>query len=150
MLSLITWLSARSQRRNSGFALAGGIWVVKGLRVDSRLQGPIWVAQKSGKGLNHRRLPPPVISRACRLCSLCNHAGLFHTPRILRVEERKILVVTNPSGVPFDFRMAHAKVDVNGSPAKEDALMAATGKGVSVRLLPLRSGDVAQRIVVGG
>lgn len=60
-----------------------------------------------------------------------------------------IIVVTDPSGVPFDFKLAHAKIEVNGSRAKATALQTETGKQVSVEFLPLRSGDVAQRIVVG-
>lgn len=60
-----------------------------------------------------------------------------------------IIVVTNSNGVPFDFKVAHAKVDVNGSPAKENTLASMTGKDVTVRFLPFASGDFAQKITVG-
>jgi hypothetical protein len=64
--------------------------------------------------------------------------------------QKRMIVVTNPSGVPFDFKVAHAEVEINGSSAKLGALSSETGKHVSVRFVPMRSGDVAQRISIGG
>jgi glucose/arabinose dehydrogenase len=61
-----------------------------------------------------------------------------------------IIVVTNPSGVPFDFKVAHSRIDINGSPAKTGVLATEVGKEVSVRFLPFRSGDFAEIITIGG
>ncbi len=59
-----------------------------------------------------------------------------------------LMVVTDASGAPFDFQVAHAQVEVNGSPAKTTALKAQTGKQVTVKFLPFPTGDVAQRISI--
>jgi hypothetical protein len=76
-----------------------------------------------------------------------SHETLQGTLTMVKIPE-ELIVVTNPSGVPFDFKIAHAKVEVNGSPARATALETEIGQQVSVRFLPFPSGDVAQNIVV--
>jgi ABC-type amino acid transport substrate-binding protein len=63
---------------------------------------------------------------------------------------QRLIVVTQPNGVPFDFHAAHAKIEANGSAAKLTTLTNDIGKAVSVQFLPYPSGDVAQRIALEG
>ena len=66
------------------------------------------------------------------------------------VVDKKLVVVTGSSGVPFNFRVTGAtKIKVGGSKAKLADLSGSTGKSVSVKFLSeKRSGDIAQSIEV--
>ena len=63
--------------------------------------------------------------------------------------DKKIVVVTDSSGTPFNFKLTGAtRIKVAGKKAKLDELANQTNKSVSVKFLPLRSGNVAQTIEV--
>ena len=71
--------------------------------------------------------------------------------KISMVQVREGLVVVKDSnGVPFDFKVAHAKIEIDGQRGKMTNLSADINKAVSVKYIPLASGDVAQTIVVKG
>ena len=65
------------------------------------------------------------------------------------VADKKLVVLTDSSGIPFDFKVSGAtRVKVGGKKAKLDDLAAQTSKSASVKFLPLRTGNVAQSIEV--
>jgi F420-0:gamma-glutamyl ligase len=66
------------------------------------------------------------------------------------VAEQKLVVVTDASGIPFNFKVTGAtKIKVGGSKAKLADLSGATGKPVSVKFLAeKKTGDVAVTIEV--
>lgn len=67
------------------------------------------------------------------------------------VELRKgLIVVTDPGGVPYDFEVGHASIEVNGSRTKMAELKVDIGKPASVHFLPFRFGDVARKVVIAG
>ena len=61
----------------------------------------------------------------------------------------KVVVVTNSNGIPFDFVVNGAtKIKVGGNKAKLADLSGSTGKSVSVKFLPEKTGNLAQSIEV--
>ena len=66
------------------------------------------------------------------------------------VVDKKLLVVTSSSGVPFDFTVTAAtKITVGGKKAKLADLEGATGKSVTVKFLAeKKAGDIAQTVEV--
>lgn len=72
-------------------------------------------------------------------------AGTLH----MVVTDKKIVVVTDSTGTPFNFKVTGAtRIKVGGKKAKLDELAGQTDKSASVKFLPLRSGNVAQSIEV--
>jgi ABC-type amino acid transport substrate-binding protein len=64
--------------------------------------------------------------------------------------DKKIVVLTDSAGTPFDFKVTGAtRIKVAGKKAKLDELASQTNKAASVKFLPTRSGNVAQSIEVG-
>jgi outer membrane lipoprotein-sorting protein len=61
---------------------------------------------------------------------------------------KKLVVVKDSSGVPFDFKAAGAAIQVGGKKAKLEDLNSATNKQVTVKFIPLRSGNVAKSVEV--
>ena len=63
--------------------------------------------------------------------------------------DKKIVVVTDASGIPFNFKVTGAtRIKVAGKKAKLDELASQTSKSVTVKFLPLRTGNAAQSIEV--
>jgi outer membrane lipoprotein-sorting protein len=64
--------------------------------------------------------------------------------------EKKMVVLTDSAGTPFDFKVAGAtQIKVAGKKAKLGDLASETNKAASVKFLPTRSGNVAQSIEIG-
>jgi hypothetical protein len=67
------------------------------------------------------------------------------------VPGKKLVIVQDAAGVPFDMRVTGAtRIEAGKQPVKLDSLEADRGKQVSVRFIPERSGDIAQSIQVAG
>jgi outer membrane lipoprotein-sorting protein len=65
------------------------------------------------------------------------------------VTDKKILVLTDSSGTPFNFKVTGAtRIKVAGKKAKLDELTSQTNKAASVKFLPTRSGNVAQSVEI--
>lgn len=65
------------------------------------------------------------------------------------ITDKKLVVLTDSSGVPFNFKVTGAtRIKVGGKKAKLDELAGQTNKSASVKFLPLRTGNVAQSIEV--
>jgi len=64
--------------------------------------------------------------------------------------DKKLVVVTGASGIPFNFKVTGAtKIKVGGTKAKLADLSSATGKSVSVKFLAeKKAGNIAQSIDV--
>ena len=63
--------------------------------------------------------------------------------------DKKIVVLTDSAGTPFDFKVTGAtRIKVAGKKAKLDELASETNKAASVKFLPTRTGNVAQTIEV--
>jgi ABC-type amino acid transport substrate-binding protein len=64
--------------------------------------------------------------------------------------DKKIVVLADSAGTPFDFKVTGAtRIKVGGKKAKLDDLASETNKAASVKFLPTRSGNVAQSIEIG-
>jgi hypothetical protein len=64
--------------------------------------------------------------------------------------DKKIVVVTDSAGTPFDIKVNGAtRIKVAGKKAKLDDLVSETNKAVSIKILPTRTGNVAQTIEIG-
>jgi hypothetical protein len=67
------------------------------------------------------------------------------------VPEKDLLVVTNSSGIPFNFVVGRrARITVNGKNVKLADLTSEINKSASVHFVPTRSGNVARSVEVGG
>jgi hypothetical protein len=65
------------------------------------------------------------------------------------VTDKKIVVVADSTGTPFNFKVTGAtRIKVGGKRAKLVELAGQTSKTVSVKFLPLHTGNVAQSIEV--
>jgi hypothetical protein len=65
------------------------------------------------------------------------------------VADKKILVLTDSSGTPFNFKVTSAtRIKVAGKKAKLDELASQTNKAASIKFLPTRSGNVAQTVEI--
>ena len=65
------------------------------------------------------------------------------------VADKKILVLTDSSGTPFNFKVTGAtRIKVAGKKAKLDELASQTNKAASIKFLPTRSGNVAQTVEI--
>jgi hypothetical protein len=65
------------------------------------------------------------------------------------VADKKILVLTDSSGTPFNFKVTGAtRIKVAGKKAKLDELSSQTNKAASIKFLPTRSGNVAQTVEI--
>ena len=65
------------------------------------------------------------------------------------VADKKILVLADSSGTPFNFKVTGAtRIKVAGKKAKLDELASQTNKAASIKFLPTRSGNVAQTIEI--
>ncbi len=61
----------------------------------------------------------------------------------------KLVIVQDANGVPFDMRVTRStRMEAGKQRIKLDGLQADTGKSVSVKFKPERSGDIAQAIQV--
>jgi hypothetical protein len=63
--------------------------------------------------------------------------------------DKKLVVVNDSSGVPFNFKVAGTRIMINGKKAKLEDLSSETNKQATVKFVPLRSGNVAKSIEVG-
>jgi hypothetical protein len=65
------------------------------------------------------------------------------------VAEKKIVVLADSAGTPFNFKVTGAtRIKVAGKKAKLNDLASQTSKTASVKFLPTRSGNVAQMIEI--
>jgi len=65
------------------------------------------------------------------------------------VADKKIVILTDSAGTPFNFKITGAtRIKVGGKKAKLDDLASQTSKGASVKFLPTRAGNVAQTIEI--
>jgi len=65
------------------------------------------------------------------------------------VADKKILVLADSSGTPFNFKVTGAtRIKVAGKKAKLDELASQTNKAASIKFLPTRSGNVAQTVEI--
>jgi len=65
------------------------------------------------------------------------------------VAEKKIVVLADSAGTPFNFKVTGAtRIKVAGKKAKLNDLASQTSKTASVKFLPTRSGNVAQTIEI--
>ncbi len=64
--------------------------------------------------------------------------------------DQKVMVVTNASGIPFNFKITGAtRIKIGGQKAKLADLAGQTGKSASVKFLPQKkAGNLAQTIEV--
>jgi len=71
--------------------------------------------------------------------------------KIMMIDPAKnLLIVTGPSGVPFDLVVTHAtKIESGNKKLTLDALGKDLQKNISVRFVPERSGDIARSVQVG-
>jgi ABC-type amino acid transport substrate-binding protein len=63
--------------------------------------------------------------------------------------DKKLVVVTNSSGIPFSFKVTGTRITVNGQKAKLADLSSQTNKQATVKYVPSRSGNVAKTIEIG-
>ena len=65
------------------------------------------------------------------------------------VPANHLVIVKNAAGTPFDFRVAKfTKIDINGQKATLRQLSSEINNSVSVRFVPLTSGNLARTIKV--
>lgn len=74
------------------------------------------------------------------------------TGSIMSVDSaKKMVVIKGSDGVPYDVIVNRStRIESGGKKVKLDDLQSDTGKQVSVRILPERSGNIAQSIQVTG
>lgn len=63
--------------------------------------------------------------------------------------DKKLIVVNDSSGVPFNFKVTGTRITVNGQKAKLEDLSSQTNKQATVKYVPMRSGNVAKSIDIG-
>jgi hypothetical protein len=66
------------------------------------------------------------------------------------VTDKKLVVLTGTGGVAYNFKVTGStRIKVDGKKAKLDELAGQAHKSVTVKFLPVRSGNIAQSIEVG-
>ncbi len=67
------------------------------------------------------------------------------------VPEKDMLIITDSSGIPFNFLVdRQTRITLNGRRTKLAGLTSEINKSASVHFVPVRSGDIARSVVVGG